>query len=184
MQLPADKPLGTYEVANVSISYKDMGEKRKIVLTDKVSLTLTQSRKEAEASIDKDVMSRVISLQAIEKNKAAMKLRDQGRIKAARSLYNKNAAFLGEQAAKLGAPALAKQAAQTKGYSRNLARGKNGAPIARNKSMTAAALGPEQSFRATCVLTGQFFPLRGSRAARTAPKASLWKPVCLSCVMM
>jgi len=124
LQLPADKPLGTYEVANVSISYKDMGEKKKITLNEKVSLTLTHSAKEAEASIDKKVMSRVISLQAIEKNKAAMKLRDQGKIKAARRLYRDNAAFLGEQAAKLGAPSLAKQAAQTKGYSQNLDRKK------------------------------------------------------------
>ncbi|MCF6198186.1 MAG: VWA domain-containing protein [Hyphomicrobiaceae bacterium] len=124
LQLPANKPLGTYEVANVSITYKDMGEKRKIVLSDKVSLTLTRSEKEADASIDKGVMSRVISLQAIEKNKAAMKLRDQGKIKAARRLYQRNSVFLNEQAAKLGAPALAKQAAQTKGYSQNLSRDK------------------------------------------------------------
>jgi len=53
-----------------------------------------------------------------------MKLRDQGKIKEARKLYKLNSTFLGVQAAKLGAPSLAKQAAQTKGYSQNLARGK------------------------------------------------------------
>lgn len=124
LQVPAGQPVGAYDIADVTITYKDMGAKRKTILKDKVSLTFTRSKKQAEASIDKDVMSRVVALQAIEKNKAAMKLRDQGRVKAARQLYTSNAAYLKEQAMKLSSPSLAKQALQADDYSKNLEKGK------------------------------------------------------------
>ena len=49
-----------------------------------------------------------------------MKLRDQGKVKAARQLYRSNSAYLKDQAAKLASPALAKQAVQAESYSKNL----------------------------------------------------------------
>ena len=122
LEIPSGKPLGAYEIGEVKITYKDMGSSSKTVLSDKISLTLTRSKQEAKASIDKDVMSRVVALQAIEKNKAAMKLRDQGKIKAARKLYRANSAYLKGQAGLLNSPSLAKQAAQADDYSNNLNR--------------------------------------------------------------
>jgi Ca-activated chloride channel family protein len=124
LQLPTGRQLGEYEIADVTVTYKDMGTKTKTVLKDKVALILTRSKKQAEESIDKEIMSRVVALQAIEKNKAAMKLRDQGKIKAARKLYNSNAAYLQGYAKQLNSPALAKQATQADEYSKNLERGK------------------------------------------------------------
>ncbi len=120
LEIPSGTPLGAYDVGDVKITYKDMGASSKTVLREKVSLTLPRSTQEAEASIDKDVMSRVVALQAIEKNKAAMKLRDQGKVKAARQLYRANSAYLKGQAARLASPSLAKQAVQAEGYSNNL----------------------------------------------------------------
>ena len=122
LQLPAKQPAGTYEVADVTVRYKDMGEKKKIVLRDKVRLTLSPSEQKARNSIDTKIMARVISLQAIEKNRAAMKLRDIGKIKAARRLYRANAADLKRKAKYFSAPSLARQAAKTEEYSRNLER--------------------------------------------------------------
>jgi Ca-activated chloride channel homolog len=124
LQIPSGKSLGAFDIADVTITYKDMGAKKTTVLKDKVSLTLTGSKQEAEASIDKDVMSRVVALQAIEKNAMAMKLRDDGKIKEARKLYNSNAAYLKKQSAKLGSASLAKQATQAGEYSQNLERGR------------------------------------------------------------
>ncbi len=124
LEIPSGKPLGAFDVAEVTISYKDMTAKKRTVLKDKVALTLTDSKAKAEKSIDRDIMSRVVALQAVEKNKAAMKLRDQGKIKAARRLYQANSAFLKGQAGLLASPSLAKQAAQAEEYSKNLNRAK------------------------------------------------------------
>ena len=124
LELPSGVTIGAYDIGEVKVTYKDMGAKNRTVLRDKVALTLTRSTQEAEASIDKDVMSRVVALQAIEKNKAAMKLRDEGKIKAARQLYQANSAYLKGQAARLASPSLAKQAAQADDYSNNLEKEK------------------------------------------------------------
>ena len=124
IEVPGNKPVGAFEVADLTITYRDAGSRKKTVLRDRVHLTLTKSKQQAEASIDKKVMSRVIALQAIEKNRAAMKLRDAGKIQAARKIYRSNAAYLKRQAAKLAAPSLARQAVQAEEYSQNLDRAK------------------------------------------------------------
>ena len=124
VEIPRGKQTGPLEVAEVTIRYKDMLAKKQVVLKDRVKLILTRSAQEAEASIDKKVMSRVVALQAIEKNRRALKLRDKGRIKAARRLYRSNAAILKRAARKYNAPALSRQAKQADSYSNNLERRK------------------------------------------------------------
>lgn len=120
LEVPTDRPLGAFDVADVSLSYKDMATQQRVTRSDSVRLTLTSDQLQADASIDKEVMSRVVALQAIEKNEAAMKLRDAGQIDAARAAYSSNATYLKDLAGKLGSDELAKQATQADDYAKNL----------------------------------------------------------------
>jgi Ca-activated chloride channel family protein len=124
LSVPTDKPVGAYDIADVTVTYKDMASNQVVTSKDSVRLTLTRDAKEAEASIDKEVMSRVVSLQAVERNEAAMKLRDAGKLDEAKKAYQDNAAFLKDNAAALAAPALAAQAQQADDYAGNLGQEK------------------------------------------------------------
>ena len=122
--IPPGQSPGPHEVADVIVSYRDAGTTRKTVLRDRVGLTLTNDKRQARASVDKEIMARVVALQAIEKNRRALKLRDKGMIGKARKIYRANAAFLKKKAAQLGSASLARQARQAEDYSQNLEKGK------------------------------------------------------------
>lgn len=120
LSVPTDKPVGAYDIADVTITYKDMASGQTVTAKDAVRLTVTRDAKEAEASIDKAVMSRVVELQAVERNEAALKLRDAGRIEEAKKAYQDNAAILKGYAGTLAAPALANQAQQAEAYASSI----------------------------------------------------------------
>jgi Ca-activated chloride channel family protein len=87
-----------------------------------VRVTLSRSKQEANASINKKVMSRIVELEAVERNRKAMKLRDAGKIEEAKKAYNQTAAYLKNKAITLASDKLAQKAAQAEEYAKNIKR--------------------------------------------------------------
>ena len=118
---------GTTPIADISIDYRSMASKQRTKLQDKANATFTDSKQQAEGSINKRVMSSVVEYIATERNEEAVALRDKGKIKEARKVLQGNASYLENEAKKLGgtyAPTLNSLAKKNKMDSENLAEDK------------------------------------------------------------
>jgi hypothetical protein len=92
----------------VRIGYRDMATDRVETETGDAEIRITASRREAEASANKDVLTAVATQTAVAENERAVTLRDKGRIEEARRVLRDNAAYLERQARRLGSTALSK----------------------------------------------------------------------------
>jgi Ca-activated chloride channel family protein len=94
------------DLANVTVSYLNMATN----VTQKVSRTatarFTASPAQVDANTNRLVMASAIEQIAVEKNRLAINLRDQGRIEEARHVLRENALFLSSNAARYESKAL------------------------------------------------------------------------------
>lgn len=94
LDVPKGAKIGDSDVADVSVGYRQMGTSARETVRSAVRGRFTAMSAEAEASIDKDVMTAVTAQIANEVNEQAVSLRDKGEIKQARKLLEKNAGYL------------------------------------------------------------------------------------------
>jgi len=73
------------------------------------TVQFTRSSEKVEASVDKDAMVSTVEQIAVEKNKAAVKLRDAGRVREAEKALRENAAYLKGEAKKYDSSRLREQ---------------------------------------------------------------------------
>jgi Ca-activated chloride channel family protein len=95
------------EVANVDVGYLNLDSGARAEAKASVTARFTEDAKEAEASVNKGVMSQVTEQIATENSEKAVELRDKGDIQAARKVLEENADYLNSQKSALGVGALA-----------------------------------------------------------------------------
>jgi len=101
VEVEASKGGTTRPVADVKVSYANMATKTAETLTRDVAVRFDKSKEVVAKAIDKKVAAAAVELIATDVNKQAVVLRDAGKIEAARTMLQKNAAFLNDNAAKL-----------------------------------------------------------------------------------
>lgn len=82
------------EVAHVDVAYLNLDSGARDAVATAVKARFTDDAKEAEASLNKAVMSQVTEQIATENSERAMELRNQGDVTAARQMLMDNASFL------------------------------------------------------------------------------------------
>ena len=100
VELPATRSGQTREVASVTVSYANMATSATDTLSGTASVRFTDSLADVERAINRDVMIAVVTQTAVERNKLAVELRDNGRIEEAHAALTANAAYLKSNASK------------------------------------------------------------------------------------
>jgi len=95
------------DVASIDVSYLDLGSGAKSSVKADVKARFSDDAKEADASVNKTVMSQVTEQVATENSERAVEMRDQGDITGARKVLEDNAAYLNTQKGMLGMGAAA-----------------------------------------------------------------------------
>lgn len=95
-------------IAGVAVVYRNLKTRHSERLSEKVTVTFTNSKQQVAENTNAVVMTAVAEQLAVEKNKLALQARDQGKIQEAKQLLLENATFLAEAAAKYGAKSLEK----------------------------------------------------------------------------
>jgi Ca-activated chloride channel family protein len=95
-------------IAGVAVIYRNMDTDIMERFSSKVSIHVTDDVQCQEKNTDRTVMTAVAEQLAVEKNKLAVKLRDEGCLKEAHQVLLTNAAFLAEESAKYGSERLKK----------------------------------------------------------------------------
>jgi Ca-activated chloride channel homolog len=104
---PSSATVSEEDIASISVDYLDMDKGARGSDATVVKAKFTDDAKEAEASINKGVMSQVTEQVATENSERAVELRDQGDIAGARKALEDNAAYLNAQKGSLGVGAMA-----------------------------------------------------------------------------
>jgi Ca-activated chloride channel family protein len=107
LDVPGGLATDAGDVAVVAIDYVDLDDGKRASATAAVSARFTEDAKEAEASVNKSVMSQVTEQIATETSEKAVELRDKGDIAGARKMLEDNAFYLNRQKSALGMGALA-----------------------------------------------------------------------------
>lgn len=103
----SDVAAGEGEVAGVAVDYLNLDNGARASARSSVKARFTEDAKEAEASVNKGVMSQVTEQIATENSEKAVELRDAGDITAARKVLEDNALYLNRQKSALGVGAMA-----------------------------------------------------------------------------
>jgi len=85
-------------LADVLVTLTDLGEQAEVSLSDRLTVTFTDSRATVERMKNSEVLRSVASQVGAEQAEIAMALRDAGKIEEARAAYVTNAEFLADQA--------------------------------------------------------------------------------------
>jgi Ca-activated chloride channel homolog len=89
LDVPAGLPIGENDLVDIEVAYTpSKGERRRIAKS--VMGRFSRSDDEVRASIDSRVMEPILELQARKRSRAAIELRDKGRIEEARKLLRDN----------------------------------------------------------------------------------------------
>jgi Ca-activated chloride channel family protein len=100
VEVPAESAAFNRNLADVSVTYVNMATKTAEKVSRGASVAFTSTAASVEANINPAVMASAIEQIAVERNKQAVALRDQGKIEEARRILLDNATFLGENAVK------------------------------------------------------------------------------------
>jgi Ca-activated chloride channel family protein len=100
VEVPAQRAGTERNIANVNVSYMNMASRNPDKIARTASARFTSSASLVEGNTNAAVMASAIEQIAVERNKLAVTLRDQGKIEEARRVLLDNAAFLSENAKK------------------------------------------------------------------------------------
>lgn len=109
LEVPPTKVNQERKIAGIAVIYRNLDTDTVDRLSSTISATFTDSAQLVEEKTNATVMTAVVEQLAVEKNKQAVKLRDEGKIEQARKLLIDNANFLAEEAAKYDSEILEKQ---------------------------------------------------------------------------
>jgi len=111
LEPPQAGTAGEQEVAHIGIDFLSLDDGQLRSFNTSVNARLTDDAKEAEASVNKGVMSQVTEQVATENSERAVELRDRGDVAGARKVLEDNAFYLNSQKGALGIGAAAAPAA-------------------------------------------------------------------------
>jgi Ca-activated chloride channel family protein len=106
VEVPAERAGMERNIANVNVSYVNMATRTPDKIARAATARFTSSANVVDANTNPGVMASAIEQIAVEKNKAAVALRDQGKVEEARRALLDNAAFLSVNARKYNSKAL------------------------------------------------------------------------------
>ena len=121
VEVPAGRDGAVRNAADVNVSYVNMASRSPDRILRTVSARFTGSAKLVEASTNPTVMASAIEQIAVDRNKLAVSLRDQGKIEDARRVLLDNAAFLSENARKYNSKELEDYVGKNRKDAENLA---------------------------------------------------------------
>jgi Ca-activated chloride channel family protein len=108
LEVPSTQINNERVIAGVAVVYRNMETDTSERLSSTVSATFTDSPQIVKEKTNATVMTAAIEQLAVEKNKLAVKLRDEGKVKEAKKVLLGNATFLAEEAAKYDSKELEK----------------------------------------------------------------------------
>ncbi len=94
LEQPEVRAPGDAELASISVDYLDLGSGTRRQAEVKARARYSESKEDADKSINKAVMSQVATQVATETSEKAVELRDKGDVSGARKLLEGNAAYL------------------------------------------------------------------------------------------
>lgn len=94
VEIPAGRKGEELEVAQVGVSYSNLASRTKDHLTSRLGVSFSDSQAEVESARNLRVMGSVARQLGVERNRYAMRLRDEGKIEEARAALLDNAAYL------------------------------------------------------------------------------------------
>jgi Ca-activated chloride channel homolog len=121
VEVPAEQAGTERNLANVNVSYVNMASKSPDKISRVASTRFTGSASLVESNTNPSVMASAVEQIAVERNKQAVALRDQGKIEEARKVLLDNAAFLNENAVKYNSKELEEYKGKNKKDADNLA---------------------------------------------------------------
>ncbi|HUH05791.1 MAG TPA: VWA domain-containing protein [Kofleriaceae bacterium] len=121
VKVPAGKADTTRRVASVDVRYANMVTHKKVKRRDALQIGFTSSAAKARAQQNADVMVAAVEAIATDRNRQALALRDQGKIKEAEAALKGNAAYLAKENQKLKSKRLEKYAKDNEKDADNLA---------------------------------------------------------------
>ena len=107
-------------IADVEVDYHDLMASRSRTLRSQTGVRWTYSQAEVERKQNRDVMVEVVRQIGAEKNLAATALRDKGKVREAQVAFEKNAAYLRQNAVTLKDESLKKEAEGNRRASENV----------------------------------------------------------------
>jgi len=102
LEPPKGASAGEAEVAEIGVEYLDLDSGARTKTKANVRARFSDDEKEAEASLNKPVLSQVTEQLATEATERAVELRDKGDVAGARRMLEDNAAYLERQKLSLG----------------------------------------------------------------------------------
>jgi len=97
LEAPKGADLGEADVADIGVEYLDIDSGSRAKTQAHAKARITDNDDEAEASVNKSVMSQVTEQVATENSEKAVEMRDKGDIAGARKALEDNAAYLNKQ---------------------------------------------------------------------------------------
>lgn len=104
----------TRDLASVAVSYHNLQTRRQDSLSNSVSVNFTKAREKVKQSVNKPVMESAAEQVVNQMSKDAVKLRDEGKLEAARELLGQSANYLRENAENFNSPYLQKLERETR----------------------------------------------------------------------
>ncbi len=108
LEVPPTKVISERMLVGVAVVYRNLGSNVGERLSSMISATFTDSAQLVKTKTNTTVMTAAVEQLAVEKNELAVKLRDEGHVKKARTILLDNANFLAEEAAKYDSKSLDK----------------------------------------------------------------------------
>jgi Ca-activated chloride channel family protein len=84
------------KLADVDVTYQDLRARKSGSLNDTVSIDFTKAKEEVKKSVNQPVMESAAEQVVNEMSKDAVKLRDEGKLEAAKQVFGKSQEFLKE----------------------------------------------------------------------------------------
>ncbi|MEM6910241.1 MAG: VWA domain-containing protein [Verrucomicrobiota bacterium] len=119
-EIPASQANRDQAIADARVTYRNMKTDQRETLETRSVARLTDDPAAAEEAANKEVMIAVVDFLANERNFAAMRLRDQGKIEEAKAVLRENALILDEAATTYAAPRLRVEAGFNRDDAENL----------------------------------------------------------------
>ncbi|MEM1294835.1 MAG: VWA domain-containing protein [Verrucomicrobiota bacterium] len=120
VDVPEGKPDASRQVATVNVSYANMSTQTTDELASTLGVRFTASAELAASEANEEVMEASVLLIATDRNKLAVKLRDEGKVKEAKVLLTENAIYLEENAQVLESKKLSDYAISNRGDAENV----------------------------------------------------------------
>lgn len=114
VEVPATAAETQRTIAQVGVSYTNVSTQRPEKVNTVSSAHFSKSDKDVHSSVNKEVMISTVEQIAVEKNKEAVKLRDEGRIREAEESLKGNAQYLEEKAKEYDSQRLREQSEDNK----------------------------------------------------------------------